>query len=155
MTRRVFFALTLILGATLLLSTGCQKGGLSGLVPCSGVLLYNGEPVADAQLMFASQDGATGRSATAKTGPNGEFQATTLNANDGILPGTYKITARKMSEGAALEEGMSDAEIAAMGGGKDEMQDLLPLKYAAPATTDLTVTVDKPGLKDYKIELTD
>lgn len=43
---------------------------------------------------------------------------------------------------------MSDAEVAAAGGGQDEVQALLPLKYAAPATTDLTVTVDKSGLKD-------
>ncbi len=155
-------ALTLILCAVLSVSFACKKGGLAGLAPVSGVVLYNGEPVADAQLMFMPDAGGeNSRSGNARTNADGTFDAMTLAPKDGLFPGTYKISVRKMTEPpkAEVEIGedgeRDDLAVARQAHLKDEVQDLLPMQYAAPATSGLTITVEKKGVKDFKIELTD
>ncbi|MCF0234112.1 MAG: carboxypeptidase regulatory-like domain-containing protein [Thermoguttaceae bacterium] len=165
------FVCAVVLAAFCAISCGCKKGGLAGLVQFTGVVTYNGEPVGDVQLTFAPDGGGeNARSALAKTAEDGTFTAMTLSPNDGILPGTYKITARKMTEGTSIEEAsgkktgggsegddetLSDAETAKYSYLKDEVENVLPMKYASPYTSGLTVTIEKGGVKDFKIELTD
>ena len=165
MHKQIFLFATLIC-VCCVLSVGCKKGGLQGLVPLSGTVTYNGEPVEGAQLTFAPDDAANGRSALAKTEADGSFKAMTLVPGDGIMPGSYKVAVRKMTEPPANGSDLpvntaeetsgndkdADAESAKNSRLKDEVQDLLPMQYASPMTSGLTVTVEK-GMAPYNIEL--
>jgi len=163
--------LTLVLCLTLVGSFGCKKGGLKGLVQLSGTVTLDGEPVEGATVMFAPETkDENSRSATAVTQADGSFVAMTLQPGDGVFPGTYKISVSKMTEARSAaevlgkksatsvedkgnEETMSDAEAAQMSYLKDEVEELMPAQYISPFTSGLSVTVDKSGVKDFKIEL--
>lgn len=157
--RKSFFLLAILLCATCALTLGCKKGGLAGLVQLTGTVTLNGEPIEGAQLTFAPDDATNGRSALAKTAADGSFTAMTLAPGDGILPGSYKVAVRKMSEPTEsavtsdVNDASHDAEVAANSASKDEVKDLLPIQYASPMTSGITVTVEKGGLSDFKIEL--
>ena len=56
------------------------------------------------------------------------------------------------AEGSDVDDKDADAESAKNSRLKDEVQDLLPMQYASPMTSGLTVTVEK-GTATYDIEL--
>ncbi len=125
-------------------------------VKTSGRVTLDGEPVAEAALMFV---GSTGRPSSANTDANGEFKVTTYGRNDGLAPGEYKVSVAqfvllpKYQEryDAAQERARQEAEQS----GDDEVEDVemafpdsaytngLPEKYAEIETTDISVTIDK------------
>lgn len=168
---RKHIVLTLALCLSLVASFGCKKGGLKGLVPLTGTVTLDGEPVEGATVMFAPETKTEeSRSATAITQADGSFVAMTLQPGDGVFPGTYKISVSKMTEPRSAAEvlgkksatstddkgaegTMSDAEAAKMSYLKDEVQELMPSQYISPFTSGLSVTVEKSGVKDFKIEL--
>ena len=165
MRKQIILIATIVVCVCCVFSIGCKKGGLQGLVPLSGTVTYNGEPVEGAQITFAPDDAANGRSALAKTEADGSYKAMTLIPGDGVMPGSYKVAVRKMTEppangsdpvarpeGSDVDDKDADAESAKNSRLKDEVQDLLPMQYASPMTSGLTVTVEK-GTATYDIEL--
>lgn len=64
-------------------------------VPATGVVLWNGKPVAHAEVTFLRNDG-TGPAAIATCDHEGKFQVRT-GAHIGILPGNYKVVVQKSS----------------------------------------------------------
>lgn len=147
-----------------LVLSGC--GGTSDrpdVVPVSGKVLLNGEPVAGAQVTFHSE--GSPRSAGGTTNQNGEFQLTTFDTNDGAVPGEHKVTILKPNEEAAGAGGgemdpsdPGEAYGQAMEQAKTQTpQEItqLPQEYADPETTPLTRTVAPEPPNEFTFELSD
>jgi hypothetical protein len=81
--RRRLFTLAAVLAAV-----GC--GGTSGPVPVRGVVKLDGQPIANAAVVFIPQTPG-GREAYGSTDANGAFRLTTTKPDDGALPGIYKV----------------------------------------------------------------
>lgn len=138
----------------LLLPCGCKKPKLKGLVPGSGTITLNGEPVEDALITFSPiNPGADQRSASAKSGPNGSFNLLTLEPGDGIFPGEYKVMAKKTrTTGSNIVLDPDDRRNPAAMDDRVTVH-LLPQKYGHPAATDLTVTIPAKGNKSIELKL--
>ena len=80
--------------ALILAGCGEERHGPE-LVPVTGAVTHNGEPVEGATVVFFPQDHTW--AAAAKSDSNGQFQLKTLQASpdDGAVPGTFKVTVRK------------------------------------------------------------
>src|SRR5687767_926845 len=76
------------LSLTVALAQGC---GDSRPVPVRGLVTVAGKPLAGAGVVFHPQD-PHGKMAHAATGADGHYQLTTFGAEDGALPGEYKVT---------------------------------------------------------------
>lgn len=71
---------------------GCGQPGI-GAIPAKGTVLVDGKPMEGVMVIFHPDQGE--RAASGKTDANGEFKLTTELANDGALPGSYKISVTK------------------------------------------------------------
>ena len=102
-------------------------------VPVSGTVTIDGQPVEHGQIMVVP----TGmRPAYGDLGPGGKFTLTTFEDDDGVVPGTHKVTVS-----ATEPQGPSAQKWHA------------PQRYADLTQSDVTVTVDGPT-DDLKVELT-
>lgn len=127
-------------------------------VSVEGRLTLNGAPVAGAMVNFILDggDGKEGRMAYGRTDKNGVFRLTTLNPNDGALPGAYRVIVTKSEpvapgvpiptfpntpEGRAERENFLDRAY----GSKPRTRNLLPGRYANPETTPFRATVPVHG----------
>jgi len=78
------------LGTTL---TGCGGEPELTLAPVNGIITLNGQPLADAEVVFAPSD-KDGRLAQDTTGPQGNYKVKT-NDRFGLVPGLYKVSVVK------------------------------------------------------------
>ncbi len=131
-------ALCLVLGVA-----GCGGGAdVPETAPASGVVLYQGEPVDEAEVAFHPE--GEGHPAIGRTDAEGRFVLTTYSSADGAVPGKHTVTVQVMPEGA-----LPGMETEAAGAAA------IPEKYADPSASPLTVEV-KPGEKnEFKLELED
>jgi hypothetical protein len=114
---------------------GCgNQSRLSGLVPVEGVVLYKGQPLADATVSFDPGNPEL-RSAVGITDAEGKFVMMTLNPKDGAAPGKYKVAIAKYDDK------------------NKSLTLLIPRKYTIPTQSGLTATVPAKGVKDLKFEL--
>ncbi|WP_169975767.1 carboxypeptidase-like regulatory domain-containing protein [Tautonia rosea] len=143
MTIRMLFSVAVV--SALLISTGCGSG--PKLVPVSGIVTLNGEPLEGAELTFVPDPGnAEMTPGGDQTGPNGNYKAM-YNFRSGLAPGKYTVLISKKTgtgEGAenAPPEIMGDPTMAAMGG---YMEETLPEKYADPLKSDFNIEVPEEG----------
>src|SRR5579883_1909574 len=72
----------------ILTAAGC--GGSDKPVKVKGKVTLDDQPVAGALVTFLKQ-GPKGRDARGQTQADGSFELTTFAANDGALPGEYKV----------------------------------------------------------------
>jgi hypothetical protein len=111
--------------------------------PVRGVVTWDGAPAADAQLIFWRPDPKDtkkwAKASDAWVEADGSYVMSTYVTNDGLEAGNYKITIT-LREPAMEPDGKL---------GKN----LLPARYAAYATTDLTATV-KTGTNEINLTLT-
>ena len=117
----------------------------------TGVITYNGEPLADATVKFIPTD-ATGSQSYGKTNEKGEYKLQTLlgAADAGTTPGEYKVTVdciETVETGNMIEEnGEEKPETVA--------ESLIPAKYNNAETSGLTATV-APGDNTINFDLSD
>jgi len=145
----------LLVGAALFVALpGCSgKGGT--FVTVSGIVKYNGNPVEGAKVKFVST--------TESSGVKGDFASMTDSsgkymvaggASGGITPGMYKVVITKLvapsGKGSAKPEELDPTQLEMSGLGAH----LLPKKYADPATSKFSVTVE-PGKNEANFDLTD
>lgn len=128
--------------AAALLVAGCGPDRPS-TVDVTGTVVYNGEPVDGAQVMFLSE---AGRPATGTTDAQGRFRLMTFEPGDGALPGDHQVTITKKVEVDDPNQPDSPYKLA---------RDVLPTRYASPETSGLTATVDAGGENDFRFELSD
>lgn len=113
--RRITFGL--MCGVALIIGCG---GGSSGpqfsLVPVTGIVTANGQPVANAVVSFAPYEGDIVRSAYGVTDDSGKY-ALQYEGRDGCPPGKYRVTVSKfaMPDGSPFPRGMPPEEQTAEG----------------------------------------
>lgn len=111
--------------------------------PASGVVLYQGKPVNEADVTFHPQ-AAEGHPAVGRTDAEGRFVLTTYGAQDGAVLGTHAVTIRLMPTG-----GLPGMEAKSTGAAP------IPQKYADPSKSPLTAEVKAGEDNEFKFELQD
>jgi hypothetical protein len=130
---KIWLAVALV--ATVLVSAGCGKGGAS-VVPVSGQVLVDGEPLATGVAGYIQVVPTDGRPATGTIDPQtGRFSLTTTQKDDGCIRGTHKVV-------VIMQQMVGQ-----------ESESLIPVKYTELEMTDLSVTIDGPT-DTLTIELT-
>ena len=116
-------------GASLLLLIlpGCGGSGVN-TVPVTGKVTYQGSPMTHGKVTFSPEDKKLGRPAEGIIDPEGNFSLTTIRADDGALPGEYRVAVLAFVPGTAN----------AVSRGKPA----IPEKFFQHATSGLTATVD-------------
>jgi hypothetical protein len=138
------------------------------VVPVTGVVMYNGNPVSGATVTFMNEKSP--RAASGVTNDKGEFQLTTFDPNDGAVLGVHKITVVKKEAGAApskspeamLQDSASitNSYTQKMGTGanakpQEGPKSLIPLKYESIATSGLSEEVKAQGENRFPLQLSD
>jgi hypothetical protein len=81
-----------------LVLTGAGCGSSSRkLVPVEGIVTLEGEPLGGATVSFVPVSGG-GLPASGRTSADGTFHLTTYSADDGALPGDYKVLVLKFEQ---------------------------------------------------------
>ena len=128
---------------------GCSGGPtLPTRAPVKGVVKVNGQPVPKAFVQFIPVDEAKGRPATGQADASGNYVLYTFEANDGAVPGEYKVVVNSpVDEAQVFKEKKVEFT-----GSKDASSAKIPDKYSDPKKTDLKVTV-KSGVNDIPLDL--
>ncbi|QDV70001.1 hypothetical protein Poly24_37200 [Rosistilla carotiformis] len=118
---------------------GCGPSGHPGLIPVSGKVTIDGEPLQTGTVEFIpdTSKGTTGQVAFGQIGADGTFQLRTFEPNDGVKPGSYKVGVQ------AMEVVPFDPEAPEPPSDKS----LIPTRYADAITSGLTAEV-KPESND-------
>ena len=163
MNNNLIIALIILTGIVIV--SGCNKAKIPGLVRCEGTVTWKGEPVEGAFVAFTPKDDSSGRSAFGTTGAEGKFKATTLDTNDGIMPGAYFVTVSKVVsiriEGppSPLEDDSLDKSSRTPAprsrGQVQDTQDtyFIPQVYANKDTSGLSAEISSKGNKNLRFEL--
>lgn len=140
--------LVVFVGLTLLQCGGCSKQKPKDrpeTIPVTGIVTYQGQPVEGVRLAFlADTPGAQG--GVALTGADGKFTAMTFDPGDGLVPGSFTVTAVKMVGGELTEA--SDAP-------PSPIKNMLPDKYSRRETSPLKVEVKKGEKNEFTFALED
>ena len=128
-----------------MLLVGCGGSDRPATVQVKGVVLYNGQPLEGADVVFTP---GTGRPATGRTNAQGEFTLTTFEPGDGALTGEHVVTIGKSESPAQAGEIDRHAPTPVS-------KALLPAKYSDARVTELKATVTAAGPNEPKFELKD
>ena len=119
------------------------------VVPASGVVYYQGQPVAGAEVTF---NNATAKSTgSAKTDAAGRFVLSTFGKNDGVVPGPQIVAIQRVE---VIDKTPPGVDVSA--GGKavpPEIHWIIPQKYSDPSKSGLTADVSESGPNDFKFDL--
>ena len=142
-----------------LLLNGCSGGAGVETVNVSGVVVYKGQPVSEANVAFLG-DG-TIRPAIAVTDEEGKFVLTTIRSGDGAVAGKHMVTVSKTiapptKAAATGSVSMEEAAKAAQETPAEaKILYLVPEKYSMPATSGLTFEVRNGEENNFEIKLED
>ena len=140
-------------GALCLFAAGCGK---QGLIPVSGTITWNGEPLScgpqcPGSVTFQPSSGMSGRLAVGSIDDSGEYQLTTFEPGDGIAPGEYQVHVNVMRILVAPDLS-PEASLAEKIGKRERV---LPDKYYNGQTSGLTATIkeaDDARTIDFDLE---
>jgi hypothetical protein len=159
---------TCLLG--LLIATGCGTGK-PATVPATGVVTYEGNPVANASVVFSRNTGniALGEMAVGKTDANGHFELTThfgaRGSSVGAVPGKYEVTVSKQIPPNGMTEAEYQAKVDEVNkigetgatAPRDQrppaLVEMLPPRYSAPGKTELSATVEAKETNSFTFTL--
>ena len=108
--------------------SGCG-GSRLGTVPVKGKVTINGQPVKKGTVFFQPVDAAKGRPARSGIKPDGSYAASSLDNDQAIGPGEYKVLLMP----PAMEVGSPAGKAS------------IPQKYRDANTSGLTITVPYGG----------
>lgn len=114
-----------------LLATGCNESGLN-LAPAEGVVTLDGQPVADAGVLFVPSDPSQGLPAMGVTDAAGAFSLRTVN-DDGAVIGDYRVSISKSEQSLQPVPGSRAL--------RHIVKRHVPEKYEGADTSGLTATV--------------
>ena len=150
-SNRISQAIGVILALTLVVqASGCEAKKRPRLARVTGKVLYNGEPLANATVVFQLADGSAPRRSEGVTEEDGTFSLTTYNTDDGAIIGSNIVTVTKQGGGSG-QRVMSAADLADMHGAPPA-EDQLPQKFADPKTSGLKYEVES-GTNEFEIPL--
>lgn len=134
---------------------GCGGSEYPSTTSVSGVVTYQGQPVADATVVLAPQS-ADGKAASGVTDASGAFSVSAFADGEGAVAGEYKVSVSKTTVIGALSP---EEEQKILDAGKEVPQpkykEELPPKYKNPATSGLTVSVPASGAVTLDLDLKD
>jgi hypothetical protein len=149
----------------LVLNSGCgDDSGLATRYPVSGKVTYKGSPVKKASINFIPND-PEGRPAGGRV-EDGQYVLTTLDPDDGAIPGKYKITIDDRELDADAMQSAAEAEAKKKGvtfsvipqhlqvKALKKLKSSIPGKYQISSTSDLEVEV-KAESNTLDLELKD
>ena len=118
---------------------GCG-GGSTRLetVAAEGVVMLDGEPLADADVALSPEKGPT---ATGRTDAEGRFKLTTYLPGDGAVVGDHIVTVNKQVAKGQDKQGYTQYE------------SMVPAVYVNPAKSPLSATIFPGGDKNLLFEL--
>jgi hypothetical protein len=124
---------------------GCSGGGPA--LPVNGIVTIDDKPLDGATVTFYGETGAGG---FARTGTDGKFVITGMKGQDGLPPGSYKVTVSKMNAADGSEIDPSDPAVGAVT--EVDVKNDLPPVYSDPSQTILKYSVTGDG-KPIEIKL--
>jgi len=136
--QRYGWTLVLFLLATL---PGCNRG--PAVVPVTGKVVYNGNPLGFGSVTFQP---TSGQQARGEIQADGSFQLSTFSLNDGAVPGAFKVKV------ACYDSQNPKAAKAAGEQGLGKL--LIPRKFTTFNTSGLTADVKESGNEPFVFELT-
>lgn len=137
----------------LLTAPGCSSSDQSRkTVPVKGVVRYKGEPLAGAYVTFFQPEANV--SAVGRTDDAGRFTLTTFAEGDGAVPGSQKVTVRKIEVIDRAKPGYDYVEKGETAPPPEERW-VTPQRYAKPETSDLTADVQSKGKNEFEFDLKD
>ena len=140
-----------LLSGFLIVMAGCADDGRPPLVEATGTLKLNGEPVADAVILFMPEEGnPIMRPSRAKTDTLGNFRLGTYAEGDGLPEGKYRIGIEKRQLVGELPPHYDPQAPAAT---RLTYQWITPKELADPVTSGLKAHVTTSGLEPAVIEL--
>ena len=138
---------SILLGACFLslVFSGCGGKSDTGLVPVQGQVTLNGGPLPEGgngNVTFSSADGK-GNTATGLLDDDGNYRMSTFEANDGVLPGEYKVSVSWTSPGSGdPKTGVLKAPAS-----------IIDERFSNPETSGLTATITADGNEDLDFDL--
>ena len=115
---------------------GC---GQSPTVPVSGTVTLNGQPAADAEVIFTPSQG---RVASGATNAEGRFALSTNKSGDGAVPGDHKVT---------IVEYYPPGKPPPMTSGGPPSR--FPAQYMEVSQTPLTAKVERGGKNEFQFDV--
>lgn len=122
--------------ASLFWLVGC---GGTGLAPVEGTVLLEGQPLADAEVIFKPDQG---RPSVGRTDENGHYKLMYAQDAPGVAPGHHRVSIATFIE---ADDASDDPKI------QQGRKESLPAKYNKQTT--LEATIDKKGRADLNFEL--
>jgi len=118
-------------------------GCVPALVPVSGTVTLDGQPLGSAAVMFTPP---AGRPVTGKTDAQGKFSLFTNSPGDGVARGQYTVTI------SAYKSEFDKRDVAGKADYVERTVWLAPQKYSSPTTSGLTAAVPGNGKFDFVLE---
>jgi hypothetical protein len=137
----VYIPAVVLLALALLGCGQSRDPNLPDLVPVSGQVTLDGNPLANASLMFVPTGSTPGTGSGAVTDAKGKYELRTSHDGIGAPVGQYKVIISKL----VLSDGSDyklDSGVSPMDAGADES---LPAQYSDPDQTILTANVPEGG----------
>ena len=130
-------------------AAGCGGAAEEGpeLLPTTGTVTLDDQPLAGADLTFIPADQTAGAGGTARSDESGTFTVGYARGGAGLAPGNYKVivSRRLMPDGSPVPEGDTTPPI------ESPATESLPPKFSDPNQSALTVAVE-PG-KPLEVKL--
>lgn len=132
----IFFAVT----------AGCREESGPGTVEATGLVTFQSEPVADANVIFLpTEANASLRGSQAVTDESGRFELSTYTGEVGkfklgAMPGEYRVTINKLDVSGPNTTGRPP-------------ENQLPAKYDNASSSGLTATVTAEGENAFNFDL--
>lgn len=130
----------------LLLLAGCGKAGNPDLVPIDVKVIYQGQPVDEAVVIFIGQDG---KYANGLTNSRGIAEMATYEPGDGVYPGEYQVGIDKstLNEESDPNDPTGDRIL------KSEAIFHIPAKYGDHTRSGLTANITREGPSEITFDL--
>ncbi|MES2792279.1 MAG: carboxypeptidase-like regulatory domain-containing protein [Planctomycetota bacterium] len=139
---------TLILSGVLLVVSGCGGNSRPKLLPVTGVVNFEKQPLKNASVVFSPEGGLV---AIGRTDDAGRFKLNT-SGTTGVGPGSYKVAITAIAEQPQMSgeeaERMTPQQRQALS------KSLIPVRYANPMTSNLTAAVASGNANSFTFDLT-
>lgn len=152
-----------ISAAATLAIVGCGGGTPANqlpVYPAAGTVTYNGEPVADAMIIFRAVGQKMTRAPFASTDAEGRFSVSTYGLKDGAPAGEYQISITKFVEEPEVEIASDETDDYIPPGTPGYVEppppeSQIPARYGDAASSGLTASIKADGENTISLELTD
>ncbi|MGC1273533.1 MAG: hypothetical protein WBC44_07470 [Planctomycetaceae bacterium] len=136
-------------GTALAILGGCggPSDGPERLVPVSGTVVMENQPVDGVAVIFIPGEGTKGTGAVGVSDAEGKFTLMHQSGEQGIEPGSYGVSfsRMRMPNGSPIPEGQSAADVGAV--------DAVPAHFRNPERPAFTETIPEEGKQGLNFQL--